>query len=145
MEINSLYQVYFNCELETKAEVHSFIAEIVGQDNPMSREEVIHQLIEREKVGSTIIAEHVMLPHIESEQLEKSQILFFRLAKPIETWDCQTKNICLVIVILLKKNESVNIKKRISLFTRSLADEKYLDQLLNSHEKEEFINRIIKY
>ncbi len=145
MEINSLYQVYFNCELETKAEVHSFIAEIVGQDNPMSREEVIHQLIEREKVGSTIIAEHVMLPHIESEQLEKSQILFFRLAKPIETWDCQTKNICLVIVILLKKNESVNIKKRISLFTRSLADEKYLDQLLNSHEKEELINRIIKY
>lgn len=145
MEINSLYQVYFNCELETKAEVHSFIAEIVGQDNPMSREEVIHQLIEREKVGSTIIAEHVMLPHIESEQLEKSQILFFRLAKPIETWDCQTKNICLVIVILLKKNESVNIKKRISLFTRSLADEKYRDQLLNSHEKEELINGIIKY
>lgn len=49
MEINSLYQVYFNSELETKAEVHSFIAEIVGQDNPMSREEVIHQLNEREK------------------------------------------------------------------------------------------------
>lgn len=97
----------------------------------------------KEKKG--IIAEHVMLHHIESEQLEKSQILFFRLAKPIETWDCQTKNICLVIVILLKKNESVNIKKRISLFTRYLADEKYLDQLLNSHEKEEFINRIIKY
>ncbi|MCE4050832.1 MULTISPECIES: PTS sugar transporter subunit IIA [Bacillaceae] len=145
MEINSLYQIHFNCELQTKEEVHAFIAEIVGQDNPMSKDEVIHHLNEREKVGSTLIAEHIMLPHIESDQLEKSQILFIRLANPIEAWDCQTKNICLVIVILLKKNESVNMKKRIALFTRSLADEEYLDRLLNSHEKEEFINKIIKY
>lgn len=145
MEINSLYQMYFNCELNTKDEVHSFIAEIVGRENPLSTEEVIQQLEDREKIGSTIIAEHVLLPHIESEQLERSQILFLRLAKPIETWDFQTKNICLVIVILLKKNESVNMKKRIALFTRSLADEEYLDCLINSQEKEAFINEIIKY
>ncbi|MDE5052819.1 PTS sugar transporter subunit IIA (plasmid) [Niallia taxi] len=145
MEINSLYQMYFNCELNTKDEVHSFIAEIVGRDNPLSTEEVIQQLKDREKIGSTMIAEHVLLPHIESEQLERSQILFLRLAKPIETWDFQTKNICLVIVILLKKNESVNMKKRIALFTRSLADEEYLDRLINSQEKEAFINEIIKY
>ncbi|MEI2405580.1 PTS sugar transporter subunit IIA [Niallia taxi] len=145
MEINSLYQMYFNCELNTKDEVHSFIAEIVGRDNPLSTEEVIQQLEDREKIGSTMIAEHVLLPHIESEQLETSQILFLRLAKPIETWDFQTKNICLVIVILLKKNESVNMKKRIALFTRSLADEEYLDRLINSQEKEAFINEIIKY
>ncbi|MCT2345423.1 PTS sugar transporter subunit IIA [Niallia taxi] len=145
MEINSLYQMYFNCELNTKDEVHSFIAEIVGRENPLSTEEVIQQLDDREKIGSTMIAEHVLLPHIESEQLERSQILFLRLAKPIETWDFQTKNICLVIVILLKKNESVNMKKRIALFTRSLADEEYLDRLINSQEKEAFINEIIKY
>jgi len=145
MEINSLYQMYFNCQLKTKEEVHSFIAEIVGRDNPLSTEEVIQQLKDREKIGSTMIAEHVLLPHIENEQLERSQILFLRLAKPIETWDFQTKNICLVIVILLKKNESVNMKKRIALFTRSLADEEYLDRLINSQEKEAFINEIIKY
>ena len=145
MEINSLYQMYFNCELNTKDEVHSFIAEIVGRDNPLSTEEVIQQLKDREKIGSTMIAEHVLLPHIESDQLERSQILFIRLSKPIENWDFQTKNICLVIVILLKKNESVNMKKRIALFTRSLADEEYLDRLINSQEKEAFINEIIKY
>ncbi|TRZ39718.1 PTS sugar transporter subunit IIA [Niallia circulans] len=146
MGINSsLYQLYFNCELATKEEVHAFIAEIVGQNNPISPEEVIQQLMDREKVGSTMIAEHVLLPHIESEQLEKSQILFLRLAKPIENWDFQTKNICLIIVILLKKNESVNMKKRIASFTRSLADEEYLDRLINSQEKAAFINEIIKY
>ncbi|MCM3213093.1 PTS sugar transporter subunit IIA (plasmid) [Niallia taxi] len=145
METNSLYQMYFNCELNTKEEVHSFIAEIAGRDNSLSTEEVIQQLEDREKIGSTMIAEHVLLPHIESDQLERSQILFIRLAKPIENWDFQTKNICLVIVILLKKNESVNMKKRIALFTRSLADEEYLDRLINSQDKEAFINEMIKY
>ncbi|MED4054501.1 PTS sugar transporter subunit IIA [Niallia taxi] len=145
METNSLYQMYFNCELNTKEEVHSFIAEIAGRDNSLSTEEVIQQLEDREKIGSTMIAEHVLLPHIESDQLERSQILFIRLAKPIENWDFQTKNIFLVIVILLKKNESVNMKKRIALFTRSLADEEYLDRLINSQDKEAFINEMIKY
>ncbi len=145
METNSLYQMYFNCELNTKEEVHSFIAKIAGRDNSLSTEEVIQQLEDREKIGSTMIAEHVLLPHIESDQLERSQILFIRLAKPIENWGFQTKNICLVIVILLKKNESVNMKKRIALFTRSLADEEYLDRLINSQDKEAFINEMIKY
>ncbi|UPK41207.1 PTS sugar transporter subunit IIA [Paenibacillus pabuli] len=144
MEINSLYQVYFNCELKTKDEVFSFISEIVCQDSPSQKEEVINQLTEREKVGSTLIAEHVMLPHIESDQIKRSQILFIHLANPIESWDCQTKDICLLIVLLLKENESVPIKKAISLFTKALADEVYLTRLLNSHEKEDFIKEIIK-
>lgn len=145
MDINSIYQVYFKCELQTKEEVYAFISKIVAQDSPISKEEVIHQLQEREKIGSTLIADHVMLPHIESERLQKSQILFIRLANPIVTWDSQSINICLVIVILLKKNESVNIKKRISLFSRSLADEEYLNRLLKIHEKEEFIEEIGEY
>jgi fructose PTS system EIIA component len=144
MEINSIYQVYFNCELKTKEEVYSFISEIVCQDNPSQKEEVINQLNERDKVGSTLIAEHVMLPHIETNQIKKSQIIFIRLANPIRSWDFQSKDICLLIVILLKENESVQIKKEISLFTRALADEEYLNRLLNSHEKEDFIKEIIK-
>jgi fructose PTS system EIIA component len=144
VEINSIYQVYFNLELKTKEEVYSFISEIVCQDNPSQKEEVIDQLNEREKAGSTLIAEHVMLPHIESNQIKKSQILFIRLADPIQSWDFQTKDIRLLIVILLKENESVQIKKKITLFTRTLADEEYLNRLLNSHKKEDFIKEIIK-
>ncbi|MBO1515176.1 PTS sugar transporter subunit IIA [Metabacillus bambusae] len=144
MEINSIYQIYFNCELKTKEEVHSFISEIVCQDNLSQKEEVINQLNEREKVGSTLIAEHVMLPHIESNLVKKSQILFIRLANPIQSWGFQIKDIRLLIVILLKENESVQMKREISLFTRSLADEEYLNRLLNSDEKENFIKEISK-
>ena len=142
MDINSFYQVYFNCELKTKKEVHSFISEIVCQDDLSQKEKVINQLNEREKVGSTLIAEHVMLPHIESDQIKKSQILFIRLANPILSWDVQTKDIRLLIVILLKENENRQIKKKISLFTRTLADEEYLKRLLTVSEKENFYKEI---
>jgi PTS system fructose-specific IIA component len=144
VEINSIYQVYFNCELKTKEEVYSFISESVCQDQPLQKEEVINQLNEREKAGSLLIAEHVLLPHIESNQIKKSQILLIRLANPIRSWDDQTKDICLLIVILLKENESAQIKKKITLFTRSLANEEYVNRLLNSHEKESFIKEILK-
>ncbi len=144
MDINSFYQVYFNCELETKEEVYSFISDLVCQNDLSQKREIINQLNAREKVGSILIAEHVMLPHIQSDQIKKSQIIFIRLANPILSWDCQIKDIRLLIVILLKENESKQIKNKISLFTRTLADEAYLTRLLNISEKENFYKAIKK-
>lgn len=145
MDINSFYQVYFNCELETKEEVYSFISDLVCENDDSGKEEVIDQLKAREKVGSLLIAEHVVLPHIESDLIRESQIIFIRLADPIMSWDHQTKDVRLLIVILLKENENEQIKNKISLFTRTLADEEYLTQLLNINEKEEFYKEIKKY
>lgn len=145
MEIKSISQIYFDSELKTKEEVYSFIFAIVCQDQSKGKEEVVNQLYEREKAGSFLISDHVLLPHIESDQIKKSQLLFIRLANPIQSWDCRTKDIRLLIVLLLKKNESVLIKKEIALFIRSLADEAYVNRLLNSREKENFIKEISKY
>lgn len=145
MDINSFYQVYFNSELKTKEEVHSFISEMICQNDSSQKEKIVQQLNEREKVGSTVIAEHVMLPHIESEQVKKSRILFIRLTEPILLWDEQTKDIRLLIVILLKKNEDDQIKKKISLFTRTLADEDYLNRLLKIKERKVFEQEMITF
>ncbi|WP_339217478.1 PTS sugar transporter subunit IIA [Ornithinibacillus sp. FSL M8-0202] len=144
MDINSFYHVCFNCELKTKEEVYTFIADMVCRDNPSQKEEIVNQLYQRENVGSILIAEHVMLPHMESDLIEKSQIVFIHLANPIQSWDEQTKDIRLFIVILLKENEQEQIKKRISLFTRTLADEAYLNRLLCSNDKEAFNQELIK-
>jgi PTS system nitrogen regulatory IIA component len=76
------------------------------------------------------------LPHIESEFFETSKILFIRLAEPILFWDLKTTDIQLLIVILLKKNEVNEVKKQLASFTRTLADEEYLDNLLVSDENE---------
>ncbi|MER2226262.1 MAG: PTS sugar transporter subunit IIA [Carnobacterium sp.] len=144
MDANLFYEVYFNRELRTKEEVYSFISEKVCQDEDSQKDEIIKQLIEREQVGSILIADHVLLPHIESDQVKKSRILFIRLVKPIAMWDCQTKDIQLLIVLLLKKNEIDQIKKKISLFSKTLADEDYLNRLLEITDKFFFEKEIIK-
>ncbi|MER2174950.1 MAG: PTS sugar transporter subunit IIA [Carnobacterium sp.] len=144
MDANLFYEVYFNRELRTKEEVYSFISEMVCQDEDSQKDEIIKQLIEREQVGSTLIADHVMLPHIESDQVKKSRILFIRLVKPIALWDPQTKDIQLLIVLLLKKNEVDQIKKKISLFSKTLADEDYLNRLLEITDKKVFEKEMIK-
>lgn len=145
MNGDSFYQLYFNCRLETKEKVYSFISKIIsGNDNYFQKRQIVTQLNEREKKGSILIADHVLLPHIESNQIDKSQILFIHLDNSIKLWDSDVKEIKLLIVILLKENENIEIKKRISSLTRTLADEDYLNYLLNIKTKENFYKEIIK-
>ena len=67
----------------------------------------------------------------------ESQILFIKLRQEID-WDEQTGPVQLAIVIILKKNEEQAIKVAISQFTRTLADEEYLAQLLLEKEAGQF-------
>jgi len=143
METNSLFQVYFNSVFKTKEEVFSFLSEIEGNDF-YNKREIINLLKEREKVGSTLIAEHVVMPHVQSSLINKSQIVFIHLKKPIKDWDYHSKNVRLVIGILLKENENVQIKKSIASFIRALASEDFVSGLLNSREKEDFTKKILK-
>ncbi|SFK33371.1 PTS system, nitrogen regulatory IIA component [Halobacillus dabanensis] len=143
MNDNSLFQIYFDSDLETKEQVYDFISEIAcAHASFQQKQDIIHQLNEREKAGSPLIAEHVLLPHIESEHVIESQIILFRLAKPMH-WDETIEDIRMIIAILLKKGEEEAIKKKMAGFTRSLADEDYVERLLNVEEIE-FHKEIIK-
>ncbi|WP_440897928.1 PTS sugar transporter subunit IIA [Amphibacillus sp. Q70] len=146
MNDNSFYQVYFNDTLETKEQVYDFVSTIACPNHSyQKRQAIIDQLNEREKVGSPLIAEHVLLPHIESNLIKESQIIFLKLTNPISFWDNNIKDIRLIIIILLKTGEQEEVKKRISLFTRSLADEDYLERLLNVEEQSSFYKEIITF
>lgn len=145
MDDNSIFQIYFNCDFKTKEQIYDFITEIACQHtSSQQKNNILYQFKEREKVGSSLIAEHVLLPHIESEYLIESQILLFKLTSPMN-WDKNIQDIQIVIAILLKKDEEEEIKKKITIFTRSLANENFIDYLLNTEEKSDFEEQIIKF
>lgn len=144
MSNNLQYQIYFDCKLETKEKVYSFISEMECWDEFAQKEQVIQQLNEREKVGSIQIAEHVILPHIESEHIKQSQLVFIRLSAPISSWSHQIKDIHLIIMILLKENESVQAKEDVVSFIRTLADEEYVNRLVSKDDKEIFYQEVKK-
>ncbi|MGG5317706.1 PTS sugar transporter subunit IIA [Enterococcus sp. AZ072] len=131
---DKLIRVFFDSSLTSKTELFELIAE---QANPEKKAELYKLLQNREAVGSTLIAEKVILPHLESEEVLESQILFIKLRQEID-WDEQTGPVQLAIVIILKKNEEQAIKVTISQFTRTLADEEYLAQLLLEKEAGQF-------
>ena len=135
---DNFFQVFLDQPFKDKAHVQRFIAEFA---NPADLEELIDLLQQREKVGNTMIAEHVILPHLESPKIKQSQVLLIRLAEPID-FDENTSAVQLIITILLKSNESQEMKKKIAQFSRRLADDDFIEQLL-SLENETAIYHIL--
>ncbi len=135
---DNFFTVYLNQLLTDRNQIQRFIAEFA---NRAEAQELIALLQQREKVGNTMIAEHVILPHLESPKIKQSQILIVRLAEAID-FDEETPQVQLVITILLKSGESQEVKKKIAQFTRRLADEAFLEELLNIENVELFYQKL---
>jgi len=135
---DNFFTVYLNQLLTDRNQIQRFIADFA---NRAEAQELIALLQQREKVGNTMIAEHVILPHLESPKIKQSQILIVRLAEAID-FDEETPQVQLVITILLKSGESQEVKKKIAQFTRRLADEAFLEELLNIENVELFYQKL---
>lgn len=137
--------VYFNVSLQNKSEVNAFIAKLASENNPSLQEEVIRSLHKREQVGSMFITENVMMPHLESDFIKESRVIFIRPKKPIISWNEEKVEIRMLIVMLLKAEETMAIKKELTAFTRTLADDAYLANLSSIQEKEKFCQAIRRF
>ncbi|MDT2571448.1 PTS sugar transporter subunit IIA [Enterococcus raffinosus] len=131
---DNFFQVFLDQPFIDKESIQRFIAEFA---NEAEAEELIALLKQREKVGNTMIAEHVILPHLESPKIKQSQVLLIRLADPLD-FDEKTPEVKLIIAILLKSDESQEIKKQIAQFTRRLADDEFLEKLLIAENEAHF-------
>jgi len=105
----------------------------------------LKSLVNREKMGSNQIAEQIVLPHLENALLKKSEIYLIGLKTEIQEWTADIKQVKLIIVILLKENEQLKVKKEISRFTRKLANEDFLEKLLRLKTETDFYKIIEKF
>ncbi|MGG5370817.1 PTS sugar transporter subunit IIA [Enterococcus sp. AZ196] len=135
---DNFFQVFLDQPFKNKEQIQRFIAEFANQTEA---QELIDLLKQREKAGNTMIAEHVILPHLESAKIKQSQILFIRLTEAIDL-DRQTPAVRLIITILLKRNESQEMKKKIAQFTRRLADDDFLEDLLHAENAQHFYQKL---
>ena len=139
MNESKLYHLFFDVTLASKEAAFQFVGDSCETSNICSSKiDLIEQLNYRESVGNTLIAEHVLLPHVESPVLLTSKILFLRLLNPIQKWNDQVNDISLIIVILLKDAETLMLKKSISRFVRKLADDEFVENLLAAETKVAF-------
>ena len=138
---DELFDFFINSDLQSKSEIYRFIENYVIENNiryKNIKNKILELLEKREKIGDLLIAENVILPHAESELIEKSKILIIKPKKIIKSWNNTIKNVKLIIVVILKENENPEIKEKISKFSRKLANDEFLEKLKNIDNKQSF-------
>ncbi|WP_208560070.1 PTS sugar transporter subunit IIA [Marinilactibacillus kalidii] len=116
--------------IRSRAECFQFVSDELMDEEKI---DLSGLMAEREENGSVEIAEEIVLPHLESGVLDKSQIFIIRPEEKI-TWDEKIHRVKLIIMILLRKEETDEVKREISQFTRKLADDAFLDYLMETNQ-----------
>ncbi|GMA47752.1 MULTISPECIES: PTS sugar transporter subunit IIA [Tetragenococcus] len=124
------FNVYPKKSFSSKDEVLTFLGKESSRLVGIPAMEFKEQLLKREEQGSIEIAPGILLPHFESPSFTQSKVLLLSLNPEVKGWNSEINNVKLVIVILLKAEEERPVKQEIAAFTRKLADDKYLDELM---------------
>lgn len=125
---DNLFESRLNIELRSRSDLLQVLARYVDSE---VKNELDELLSAREKIGSIEIAEEVILPHFQSDKITESKVVIIRPNSKIH-WNKDIGDVKLVIAVLLKNNENDTILREISQYTRKLADEEYLEYLMNT-------------
>lgn len=102
----------------------------------MISSKLLEQLLDRDRLGSVQIAEHVVMPHVVSDQLPESWIIVSQLDKPIIYNN--VRGITTGIYIFSLPNDS-----RVSDVVERLADESVVDSLQDSQLSQQQLEKIL--
>jgi transcriptional antiterminator len=94
-------------------------------------------VLEREKIGSTIIGKGIAIPHSKQEFVNKSKICIVKLKKPI-TWDGQ--KVRLIILLAFNQKDLNTTKAFYKKFYSILNDKNFIYEMMTSDNKSEIIN-----
>ncbi|WP_225743771.1 PTS sugar transporter subunit IIA [Marinilactibacillus sp. Marseille-P9653] len=126
------FVVKLDVPIHSRAELFQYVSNTLMDGEQL---DLASLMAEREVNGSVEIAEGIVLPHVESDVLDKSQIFIVRPENKMN-WDEKIKHVKLVIMILLRKDESDDVKRDIGQFTRKLADDAFLEYLMQTDQLE---------
>lgn len=123
-----------NC---SKDEFFQEIARYLGDKKVVdSPELLVQELLDREKVRSTLVEQGIAMPHVESLNVRKSTVLFVRIEKAVRRWEDDSEPVSLAVCLLLKENENRDIKDEVVGIVRMFGDEDFVEQIRNSDYQE---------
>ena len=91
----------------SKKRTLEYIANLISQRQPgLDPKELFHQLVTREKLGSTGLGNGFALPHCRMPGCEKPEALFLRLADPIDFDAVDRQPVDLVFALIVPVDET---------------------------------------
>jgi len=126
-----------NWSANTKTSLFKKIAQYAELKNlVIAGQTLVEELYQRESMGDTLIEENLALPHIKSENVKQSSIIFIRLNDPIENWTRKGDQVYGILFLLVKCEEEKSNLYMIKEFTKLLADENVIFSLLQGDKNE---------
>ena len=115
-------RVLLDLDLRSKKRVFEEVGLVFENSGGPPRNEVFRHLLDRERLGSTLIADGVALPHARISKLQKSQAAFVRMAAafPFDSPDAQAK---LLFVTLIPDRADASHLQILSIMSRMLTDD----------------------
>lgn len=128
----------------TKREVlHELSETLVPIAPELDVDEVVHILLEREKLGSTGIGDGIAIPHGKLSKLNKILISFGRSKEGVDFNAMDGRPVHLFFLLLAPENSVGLHLKVLAKLSRMLKDESFRRELLSASDSEE-IYSIIK-
>lgn len=127
--------IHINRDFESKQEILEYLNKVLLEQKYVT-EGFLEGLIERENLGSTVVAPYIGLPHAMNDSIKFSSIQIITLKKPI-LWD-ESNYVRFILSVNINKDDS---ERYINFFKR-LAEIEYeshfWDELMKIKDKENF-------
>ena len=128
--------VFTNVNLKTREEVYQFVVKQEFPSDIENAKKLSRELVDREAQGNIQIAESIVLPNAECNYIQRSKLLLIKTQRSIDTWSSDIHDIKVVIVMLLKSDESRNVKMQFVDIMRQLGKDELIEQLLSEDDPE---------
>jgi PTS system nitrogen regulatory IIA component len=103
---------------------------------------IYHQLIEREKLGSTCIGNGVILPHSRSEHTSKGIISLITLTQPVEANNLEKTSVDIAFGLLVPTDATKEHLQILAQIAKHMSNDRNKQMLLSANSSEDAIELI---
>ena len=136
-DLLSVNRIYAQCRIEHKEALFEEAARLFeNESSQLSRENVFHALMDREKLASTDIGKEVAIPHGRIKGLDKPLGVFFQLAFPLSFNEETKQSVRLVFVMLVPESANESHLQLLSELAQMFSDECFRKAVLDAKDTE---------
>ncbi len=133
-------RILLNLSAGNKNEVIQKMVDIIRNDPEVADAEIfLHDLFEREELGTTGIGLGLALPHARTEGVRSLVMLIGRISSPIDFNSLDGQPVNLIFLMGTPKNDVQNYLKVLAHLTRLLKKEVFRDALLHAQDAREVL------
>ena len=135
-DIISIDKIFLNFEVTSKKVLFKKISQIISKKSGISQTNILENLNQREKLGTTGIGDGIALPHSKIKGLKKIFSLFIKLQNPIDFSSNDSKKVDIIFVIIAPEESKTDHLLALSEISKFLRIKSNIEKIRKYNTKE---------